>query len=509
MRHPRLRLLTVLVCAGALSSPVAADPVLPKPVAPAAPKLPTQPPKPVVPGAKPATPTAQPKPGEVDWRGLSDAPKKKPTGSDAGGVGALIRNAPYRVEVASSDGQKLTLTNAFTLERRRVLDGAVAGYAFSADGAWLYVVTGAGDLLAIEPDTAGVDKLGKIALGPDQVVVDVTAGGSATQHDVWVWLAKGAAPAVGTCPSWREPTRIHAKRDATVKGPAKLATEAGWPESGKGGHLSSVSPNTKYRAQLGDGGLTATARFGGGEWKLNRSAIPGGVTDLTWMRDSDGLVATFARKVAPGCKQRPGVRVWRDDDRPNPPPGWQEWTSPDGLELARADLKSGLEWAPDGMRLLGVDARGVVVVEPAPRFRGVLAVVAPPSRLWPKFRPGQRALPASAPSPLRHAEILMELGDLDAAWKLLKVAKEAEAPALWARWRKLDEVRKRRAEEMRVDIAELRSDKSQHSTPKPLPATVIEPVPTDPTPTTAPAAATPAAAPPPEPVAPTSPTPTP
>lgn len=481
------RLSAPLTCAllalPALTLPAQAQPVLPRAVGPTLPKAQTTAPKPAGP---------QVKPGEVDWRGISDTPRKKPTAGSDGGVGALVRNAPYRLEVASSDGQKLTLTNALTLERRRLVDGAVAGYAFSADGAWLYVVTGEGELLAVEPETAAIDKLGKLALSADQVVVEVTAAGSATQHDVSIWVAKGTAPALGTCPTWREPARIRAKRDATKKGAAKLSTEAGWPEQGKGGHLASISPNTKYRAQAGDGGLTATARFGGGEWKLNRSALPAGIHELQWMRDSDGLVAVYGRKPEPGCKQRPGVRVWRDDDRPNPPPGWQEWTAPESVQLARPDLKSTLDWAPDGMRLLGVDPRGVVMVEPAPRFRGVVAVIAPATRLWPKFRPGQRALPASAPPHLRHAEILMELGDLDAAGKLLKAAKETDAPGLWTRWRKLEEVRKRRAEEMRVDIAELRSDKSQHSTPKPLPTTV-EPAATtpDPAPTVAPEVPTP------------------
>lgn len=462
--------------------PLFAQPVMPKAVGP----------KPV----PPTRPVAPPQPGEIDWRGLGDGSKKK-TPHDAN-VAAIIRNAPYRVEVATSDGKKLSLTNAFTLERRRIFDGpTVAAYGFSPDGAWLYVVTETGQLFAIEPDLATVEKLGTLQKTPEQVIVDLQGAGNTGQLDFQVLLAKGKPPEVGTCPTWTEPTRVRVRREAMAKGNAKLETLTGWPET-KTAHSSAISPNTKYRAQIHDGSLTASARFGGGEFKLNRTVVPGNVLDLQWMRDSDGLVALLPRKPASGCKQRPGIRVWRDDDKPGAV-GWQEWTAPEALELVRPDVHAGLDWAPDGMRLLGVMPQGVVVVEPAPRFRGNLSLIAPPQKLWPKFRPGQRALPASAPPAQRHAELLMEQGDLDATRKLLKGVNENDAKPLFARLRKLEEVRQRRAEELLLDSAELRSDKSQHSVVKPV-TPPQPPTPTEAQPVTLPQNLTPTATPQPMPV---------
>jgi hypothetical protein len=140
-----------------------------------------------------------------------------------------------------------------------------------------------------------------------------------------------------------------------------------------------------------------------------------------------------------------------------------------------------------------VEPRGVVLVEPSPRFRGPLALIAPPSKLWPKFRPGVRSLPASAQPAQRHAELLLEQGDLDGATKLLRGVKESDAKALFVRLKKLEEVRLRRSEELQLDVAELRSDKSQHSAPKPA---VAVPLPVAQTPVVSPPTGTPVAEPP-------------
>ncbi len=455
----RLSLVFSSACAASLAL---AQPIVPKPVAPPPAGQPNGAVRPMPPHD----------PNEIDWRGLGEGPKKKPGGHDTV-VADLIRNAPYRVEVATSDGVKLSLTNALTLERRRVFDGpTVAGYGFAPDGAWLYVVTNDGELFAVEPDSAAVEKIGKLPLAPEQVVVELVGGGAATQHEFTLWLAKGPAPVTGTCPGWRELTRVHVRHTPGARGAAIAPPQAGWAEPPEASRTNPTSPNTKYRAQIDGGALAAVARFGGGQFKLNRTALPNNITDLQWMRDSDGVVATFVRKPVAGCRQRPGVRVWRDDNRPGAV-GWQEWTAPENLDIARPDVHGGLQWAPDGMRLLGVEPRGVVLVEPSPRFRGPVALIAPPSKLWPKFRPGVRSLPASAAPAYRHAELLLEQGDLDGAAKLLRGVKEADAKALLTRLKKLEDVRLRRSEELQLDLADLRSDKSQKSPPKPPPPIVV------------------------------------
>ncbi len=452
----------VLAIGCLLTTGVLAQPIVPRP---AQPQLKVPPP--VVPGQA-VRPMPPHDPNEIDWRGLGEGPKKKLGGHDSA-VADLIRNAPYRVEVATTDGTKLSLTNALTLERRRVFDGpTVAGFGFAPDGAWLYVATNDGELFAVEPDSAAVEKIGKVPMAAEQVIVELVGGGSATQHEFTLWLAKGPAPATGTCPGWRDLQRVHVRHTPGARGAAIAPAQPGWAEPPEAGRTNPTSPNTKYRAQIDNGALLAVARFGGGQFKLNRTALPNNVTDLQWMRDSDGVVGTFARKPASGCRQRPGVRVWRDDNRSNAV-GWQEWTTPENLDIARPDVHAGLQWAPDGMRLLGTDPRGVVLIEPSPRFRGPVALIAPPSKLWPKFRPGVRSLPASAAPAYRHAELLLEQGDLDAAAKLLRGVKEADAKALVQRLKKLDDVRLRRSEELQLDLADLRSDKSQHSPTKPPP----------------------------------------
>ena len=460
MSRPLLLLNLVLLSCYAATVVHAAEPLVPKPAQLGIRK----PPPPIPPPPAPALPPRDP--NEVDWRGLGDGPKKKPTAHDSA-VSDLIRNAPYRVSVATSDGIKLSLTNALTLERRKVFEGpSVAAFGFSPDGAWLYVITLDGELFAIEPDSATVEPIGKLPLAPEQVAVELVGGGSLQEHEFTVWLAKGPAPATGTCPTWREPQRVRVTHRPHAKGAAIAPAQPGWAEPPEATRSNPMSPSTRYRAHVEGGSLTASACFGGGQFKLNRTALPTNVTDLQWMRDSDGVVASFARKPTNGCRQRPGIRVWRQENRPGVS-GWREWTTPDNLDIARPDTHAGPQWAPDGMRLVGVEPRGVVLIEPSPRFRGQVALIAPPSKLWPKFRPGVRPLPASAPPAQRHAELLLEQGDIDAAAKLLRGVKESEAPTLFAHLKKLEEVRLRRAEELQLDVAELRSDKTQRAAPKP------------------------------------------
>ena len=484
------------IAAAVLAAPgVLAQPLMPRP-------LPRAEPSPGAPRpSPPPRPLAPPDPNEVDWRGLGDAPKKKTPHDDA--VAALIRNAPYRVEVATSDGVKVSLSNALTLERRRVFDGPnTAAFGFSPDGAWLYVATASGELFAVDPDSAAQERLGKVPLAAEQSVVEIVGAGGATQQEFTVLLGTRTVPSQGPCPTWRDPQRLHVRHSAGTKAVAMTAAQPGWAEPPEANRTAPTSPNTKYRAAVRGAALVAEARFGGGDFRLSRTALPNHLQDLQWMRDSAGVVATFARKATGTCRQRPGLRVWRDDPKPGAV-GWQEWTLPDAIEVARPDLRTGLQWASDGMRLLGVEARGVVLIEPAPRFRGTVALIAPPSTIWPKFRPGVRPLTASAPPALRHAEILLEQGDLDAAARKLRLVKETEARALTQRLKKLEEVRQRRAEEWNLDLAELRSDKTQHGPPRPpqppLPAPAPMPAPL-PQPVT-PVAAPPIPPPPPPPAA--------
>lgn len=404
-------------------------------------------PKAAAPGAalRPAAPVL--KPGEVDWRGIDTDPTHKKGKPAPSPVTALIKNAPYRVEVVSTDGQKVLITNAYTLERRRVFEApAIAGYAFSPDGAWLYVVTGTGEVVAIAADSARASSLGRLALRPGEVVVEVQGQGSLESQAVTVLLGVGEAPGVGACGNWQSPRRASLHRDATQKALARAEFRDGWPELGGAEHTVSVSPNTKYRITLGGGNLLAAGRFGAGDVQVNRSPVPAGTSSIEWMRDSEGLIATWPRKAQGGCKNRLGLRTYRDNEGHG---GWTEWTLPEGVEVARGDLRQGLQWAPDGMRLIGVDGRGVVLIEPAPRFAGPIARVAPPSKLWPRVRPGVRPLVAGESGTLRHAELLLELGDLDAASKLLGKVKDAppELPRLRQRLDRLAEVRERRAQE--------------------------------------------------------------
>lgn len=487
---PKLLWPTNLLMTLALALPLhAQEPIVPRPVQPKAPMpaprpaVPAQ--KPAVPGQRPAIPGPKPAPpatppGEVDWRGLEEGHK---TGHHAASpVTALIKNAPYRVEIATTDGAKVSITNAFTLERRRVYEApAILGLAFSPDGAWLYVVNGAGEVLAVDVDSARTQPLGKVALKAGEVVVDVVGAGSMEAPDATVLLGQGPEPVLGQCGAWTGPRRARLHRDPTVKSPGKPEWKDGWPDDASTPRLAAVSPNTKYRVTIQGGNLLAAGRFGGGDFKLNRTQVPGNVTDLDWMRDSEGLVATWPRRAQGTCRHLLGLRAWRHPGEKSKESGWNEWTLSETVEVVRGDLPRAVQWAPDGMRLMGVDARGVLLIEPAPRFRGPLALVAPASKLWPKLRPGVRALASTAGGALRLTELLMEQGDLDAARKQLALDGAAGGPdvqRLQQRLAKLEEVRLRRAEELHLDLNELRSQKMARpkpAEPQPSPQATLPP----------------------------------
>ena len=210
---------------------------------------------------------------------------------------------------------------------------------------------------------------------------------------------------------------------------------------------------------------------------MNRTPLPPETNYVQWQRDSQGVVALWPRKARGTCRHLLGMRAWRNS--PGKESGWAEWTLPERVELVRGDLARAPEWTPDGMRLLGVEPRGVVLVEPAPRHRGPLALVAPPSSVWPRVRPGVRPLPTTVGGQLRLTELLLEQGDIDAADKQLAIAGKsggAEVDRLRKRLAHLQETRQRRAEELRASVEELRSDKAPPA-PLPQPTTPAEPPP--------------------------------
>lgn len=441
-----------------LGSTALAQPVVPTPAG----AKPGQP-KPAVPMSKPAPPQAAP--GEIDWRGLDEDARRKQRAS-AGTIAPLVKNAPYRIEVASADANKISITNAFTLERRRLFEAPIVhAFAFSKDGAWLYAVHGKlpakVEVSAVDVDTAEVLPFAALDLQSGEVIVDVLGDGALANFDVTLLIGTGPAANPSTCTTWSGQRRVRIRKDPAAKAAAKVEPRAGWPETTVPSNLGGTAPNTKYRISLANGSLVALGRFGGGDIKLNRSATPVGVIHLEWMGDSDGVAALFPRKANANCPQHLGVRVYRHGDGKTP--GWAEWTLPDQVEIARQDLLRRPDWTPDSMRLIGVEPRGVVLIEPAPRFRGQVALIAPASSVWPQVRPGARPLATTANGGLRMAELLMEQGDLDAAQKTLAKDGKAGGPdvnKLQTRLKKLLEVRQRRAQELQLDVRDLRSDKS-------------------------------------------------
>lgn len=477
--------LSALTC----TSLALAQPVVPRPAGP-------RPATAVAPGVRPPPPPPVAKPGEPDWRGIGEEgkPKKKPTSA----VSDMVKNAPYRIEVVTASADKILITNAFTLERRRVFEApGIAAVAFSPDGTWVYVAQATGEMTAVNADRANTESMGKLTLGPGEVVVELIGLGGAEELAATVLVGVGPAAAPLSCGQWKAERRVVVHKAPGAKGPGRQEAKDGWPDLTSARRTAAVSPNTKYRLAIAGGGLTAAGRFGSGDQRIHRSPVPVAANDLEWMRDSLGVAVSWPRKAQAGCGHRIGMRFYRRPTQASAAPGWDEWNLPDNVEVVRGDLPGqSPPWTPDGMRLVAVDPRGVVLIEPAPRFRGQLALIAPASSVWPKVRPGVRPLASSAPGALRLAELLMEQGDLDQASQQLAGAPAgAETSRLKTRLNALVETRTRRAQELQVDGRELRSDRSgppQPPTPPPQPSTPVQPLPEPPdapqTPTAAPEA---------------------
>ncbi|MBM4344206.1 MAG: hypothetical protein FJ100_12630 [Deltaproteobacteria bacterium] len=384
-----------------------------------------------------------------------------------------LEATPYRLEVATSDGSKVLVTDMLTLERRRVHEApGLAALAFSPGGQWLYAVGAQGLVTAIDPDKAKASQVAQVAIKPGEAVVDVVGLGPLDQWAVAVVVATGIPSPTGRCTAWRNPRRVVVRKAIDGREPAVVESKDGWPDDQRVPRLAAISPNTRYRAQVMGPVIQNEGRFGAASGQITRTALPTGVFALQWMHDSAGLGVVHAKKPLNGCMARSGLRVLRDDGPAKP--GWDEWNLPDAVELVRGDQP----WlAPlptdDAMHWVGVEARGVVLVEPVPRFRGKLALVAPPSALWPKVRPGTRPQASLVGGPARLTELLMETGDLDAAEDELARLEGRTPPAaiakLRARLDKLVDVRGRRAAELGVALDEMRSKKGLPA-PKPLPA---------------------------------------
>lgn len=424
---------------------------------------------------------------EVDWRGIErldddgrttlrkdDRPPPSP-------VTTLVRNAPYRVEVVTTNGKKVLISNALTLERRRILLAeAILAYAFSPDGAWLYVAQrprpdADAELVAVDPRTARVERLGGLQLAKGEVVVHLEPHGNAEVLHAIAVIGQGPAPAVsGPCGTWRKQRRVRLKRPA-AGGKVRRLEHDGPPEGHMGHRHKTTSPNTKRRAVLEAGRVRVLGRFGGKGKTLADERAPGGAAHLSWMQDSEGLLV-FARDRADGCRHRLAVSALRE---PEPQPDsrrrarWRRLDGPDGVQVMRGALPSEEpQVTPDGMRLVGVAADGkVVLLEPWPRFdpgapsptpgdakdgRIPATAIAPATTLWPVVRPGVRPL-GGPQGPLRHAALLIEQGQLDAgAAQLEALAKrhagqpgvDKAAAQLRARLAKLRRVYARRVPEL-------------------------------------------------------------
>ena len=419
---------------------------------------------------------AEPEGDAVDWRGLERMDERGNTvRRAAGGVSEfdrLVASAPYRVQVAISDATSIRIVDGYTLERSRIYAGAkVHGYGFSSDGAWLYTVVGDGlalEVLAIDVSSAKSRRLGKLTLSAGERVALVEGGGSS--DDLRVLVGIGKATSKGGCTQWSNWRRVRLRQKAG--GAVQSEDVSGGPEFDGAPRKAAVSPNTKWRAEVG-GGLMLTGRFGTNESKrIDHDNLPSRATGLYWMRDSKG-VAVVGRRA--GCSSVDLV-VYRASEQKGV--GWQAWHLPDDVQAQRPELDdSHVQWAPDGMRLIGVGPRGVVLIEPQPRFRGNIALIAEQSAHWPEVRPGVRSLATGAGS-LRHAEILLEQGDLDAASTRLDLdgpgAPVAERKRLQARIDKLKSIRDKRAHELGVRVCELGSSGCSAAAP---PAEA-EPVPT-------------------------------
>ena len=441
-----------------------------------------------------AEPPAEEPTEDVDWRGLhrlgDDGKRVKKDEPPPNPVTALVQNAPYRIHVVSSDGSKVTITDAFTLERQRVFTGApVRGYAFSGDGAWLYVVRGAGEVAAVEVQTAKARRLGEVRLATGEAVVEVRGHGTRDRPYVTVVVGRGKATEVGgPCQPVTILRRVRLQQRPGKK--VQVITESGPHDLKRRLRSRGTSPNTRMLVELA-GGLMSRARLGSKESRLNGKPMPPRSEGLVWMRDSRGVFVLHGRPKTKGCRYGLGLSSYRQPAAQyaswKRQHDWDMWTLPDSVAIVRGDMAhEDPQWAPDGMRLIGHGPRGVVLIEPSPRFRGQVSVIAPPSKLWPVVRPGVRTL-ASGVGALRLAELLLEQGDIDAAQ--IEIARAAvpsrkddaiarEVSRLQARSTKLRAVRERRAIEFGVAAASLRSG----SDPAPAPNEAPAPAPAAPKP---------------------------
>lgn len=413
---------------------------------------------------------------EVDWRGLhrmdenGHSIKREPPPPSP--IRELAQSAPYRVHIASTDGKKLTITDAYTLERWRIFAaGRIRGFDFSGGGYYLYVVADDGQLTSIVVSSGNAQPMAKLAIAPDEAVIDVLGHGSQGHRFVTVVVGKGPPPTLGQpCARHTRIRRLRVRQKSSWP-EAKVIVEQGMHDLRRRGRRKGTSPNTRYEVLLRSDLMLNNKIGGGSVGKLNRARLPRGVVGFHWMRDSRGVVVKATASAANGCKHRLTVASFRQ------PPGqrkawhrqrnWPSWRAPADVDLVLgAYPHEDLQWTPDDMRLVAVVGGYVALVEPLPRHRGHVAVVAPPTTLWPKVRPGVRGL-ASGTGVLRHAEILAEQGDLDSANEQLALALKRIAPKpapadvarLRKRIRKLAEIRARRAVEFGVAEASLRGDR--------------------------------------------------
>ncbi len=407
------------------------------------------------PGARPAVPPAPAATGAneaSDWRGLhrldargNRVQARRATVND---FERLVANAPYRVQVATSDGRAIRIVDGYTLERSRLFDGAaVHGFGFNGDGTLLYAVVGEGPklrVIAIDVQSAKSREVGALVLGDDETVAHVEGGAGGKELGATVTV--GLSTKADGCQRFEQLRRLRVR--AGVGGaPGRDAAEAlaGPPTLAGPLRKAAIAPNTKWRAELKDG-LQLQGRFGNAtQARIDREPVPRTAVGLAWMRDSRGILVAGRR---PGCDPAEVVayRAAADGN------GWSAQRVPADVELGVPGIDPlALRLAPDGMRLVGTQAGRVVLVEPAPRFRGLIAVISEEGAVPPQIRPGVRTL-ATGAGGLRFAELLLEQGDLEAAAAQLEQdgpgAPAAELQRLSARLAKLRSVRDKRAQEL-------------------------------------------------------------
>ncbi len=414
---------------------------------------------------------------EVDWRGLYRMNEKghtiKKERPPPNPIRDLAQSAPYRIHVATSDGKKVVITDAYTLERWRVFAAEdVRGYAFNNDGAWLYVVHDAGVVSSVNVRNGKAKRMATVKLPDGVEVVEVIGHGKGNHRFVTVVVGKGPRPLVGQpCGTWSGIKRFRIRQKATWP-KATVITERGMHDLRLRRRRKGTSPNTRYEVFLGKQ-LKATNKIGGGSvGVLNRKPLPSRSIGFRWMRDSRGVIVKHRRTTANGCRHRLGVVSFRQPEAQRVAwyrqRRWTRWSLPADVSVVRGDLAhNDVLWAPDGMRVVGVRNGKAVVIEPVARHRGHVAVISPATRYWPAVRPGVRSLVVGTGA-LRHAEILTEQGDLDTARTQLAAALARTSPKptedsvkrLRKRIGKLEVVRRRRALEIGVTDASLRGRRS-------------------------------------------------